>query len=172
MNSSTPSDPAGSTREGSTPAREWAVLICRVVLGALFITAGVLKLRDHTRFAESIMAFKIPFMTDPLVQLATFVMPWTEALAGALLLIGRWTRGAALLVGALLVAFVAMIASAIARELSLSCSCFGELEYPCPSEVGPCHLVRNGVMLAMALAILILGPDRLTLDRRGRRPRG
>ena len=151
-----------------TPAREWIVLVARVVLGALFITAGVLKLRDPTRFAESILAFKITFMPDHLVQLATFAMPWTEILAGVLLVIGRWTRGSALLVSAMLVMFLTMIAAAIYRKLSLSCSCFGDLEFPCPSEVGPCHLVRNGILLAMALLVLVLGPDRLALDRRCR----
>lgn len=160
------SDASANVRSTGTPAREWFVLVARVVLGALFITAGVLKLRDPTRFAESILAFKITFMPDHLVQLAAFAMPWTEILAGVLLVIGRWTRGSALLVSTMLVMFLVMIASAIYRKLSLSCSCFGDLEFPCPAEVGPCHLIRNGVLLAMGLLVLFLGPDRLALDRR------
>lgn len=136
----------------------------RLVIGGLFVFAAAAKLSNPQLFADAVMAFKI--LPENLARLATFIVPWTELLAGAALLLGVWTRSAALLISLLLVAFIGGLVSVLARGLDAECSCFGKFEFPCPSKVGACQIIRNFVMLAMSVTIVVAGSGMLALDRR------
>lgn len=144
----------------------WLTTPLRLILGGLFIFAGVMKLRDPQSFAFSVMAFDLfPSHADHAAKLAAFVVPWTEVLAGALLVVGLWSRAAALVIALMLAAFIAGIASVLYRGLNVTCGCFGKFEVPCTGPIGTCHLVRNSIMLVAALLILWKGPGALTIDR-------
>src|SRR5690606_29482028 len=81
-------------------------LPARLVLGAAFLLAAWMKLFHATwagadptfAFAESIKAYKIldPERHAHAIVTGAYVMPWAELLAGLLVLIGLWTRPAAL----------------------------------------------------------------------------
>jgi uncharacterized membrane protein YphA (DoxX/SURF4 family) len=139
----------------------WIVLVARVFLGALFIFAAVMKLSNPQSFAEAINAFKI--LPDHLVVLATFVVPWIEAVLGVALILGLWTRSAALVLSLLLVAFIAALVSVL--DKGITCSCFGKFEIPCSGPVGWCHVIRNTVLLALAALVVAKGPGSLAIDR-------
>jgi uncharacterized membrane protein YphA (DoxX/SURF4 family) len=141
----------------------WLVLPIRVALGAVFVLAGVLKLEDPQDFAFAIKGFKI--LPDHAVYIAAFVVPAIEVLAGALLIIGLWARAAALTLVLMLLAFTAGQVSIIARNMSVECTCFGDLEWPCSGAIGTCHLIRNGVLTAMGIIAATLGPGPLSFDR-------
>lgn len=144
----------------------WLVLLVRVALGGLFIFAGLMKLKDPQSFAEAINGFKvIPYETVHLITVSAFLTPWIEIVAGAMLIVGFWARSSALLIGLMLLAFIAAIASVLARGMEINCSCFGKFERPCTGPIGPCHLIRNGVLLAMALFVVWKGPGALAIDR-------
>lgn len=151
-----------------------AVLITpvRIGLGALFILAAYLKLQNPQDFVDSIKAFKI-FDLDTqghLVVLAAFTIPWLEMLCGFLLLIGLWTRAAALALSVLLAAFTIGVISVIRRDLDVSCGCFGEYEWPCKGNIGACHVVRNSILLLASLLITWRAAGPVALDRLRRRP--
>lgn len=139
----------------------WLCLGARVALGALFLLAAWLKLRNPQGFAEAIEGFKI--VPEHLVKLLVFAIPWTELVAGVLLILGVWARASALLVATLLAGFIVGIASVLVRGLSTKCACFGELEWPCGGEVGACQIIRNTVLIGLALPIILRGPGKLTL---------
>ncbi len=147
----------------------WLVLPCRLVLAVLFLLAAYLKLNDPSSFVFSIKAFKIiPASADHLTVLATFVIPWCEAIAGLFLLLGIWTRAAATVITLLLLAFTGAIASIIIRNqmganIDTHCSCFGKLEWPCGSTVGYCQLIRDIIMLIMGLIVIAFGPGPLVM---------
>ncbi|MFA6044242.1 MAG: MauE/DoxX family redox-associated membrane protein [Phycisphaerales bacterium] len=143
----------------------WLVLPCRIILGGLFVFAGVIKLMNPQLFQQAIAAFKVPGMPSHLEILLTFVVPWCEIAAGAALLLGLWTRSAALLLSSMLVVFIALISSVLWRGMDVKCGCFGKFEVPCTGPVGPCHLVRNGVLLALGLMVVFFGPGPLAIDR-------
>ncbi len=141
------------------------MLVLRLVLGGLFVLAASLKLAHPQDFANSVLAFKVfPPAADHLNYLATFVVPWTEMLCGVLLILGLWTRSAALVLTLLLGVFLGGILSVLARNLDVSCGCFGKFEFPCGKVVGPCHIARNAVLIVMALLVLARGPGGLALD--------
>lgn len=142
----------------------WLVLPCRLLLGGLFVFAGVMKLLNPQLFQQSIGAFKVG-LPEHLEVLLTFVVPWCEIAAGAALLLGLWTRSAALMLSTLLVGFIGLVVSVLWRGMDVKCSCFGKFEIPCTGPVGVCHLVRNSVMLGLGLVVVFFGPGPLAIDR-------
>jgi putative oxidoreductase len=129
--------------------------LARLVLAGVFLAAAAPKLADPTAFAAAIANYRA--FPDALVNLVATVVPALE-LVGALALLTPWRRGGALLLGALLLGFTALLAVSLARGLDLSCGCFGG--DPSSAEpVSPLHLLRNLGLLA--LAGLVLAPGRV-----------
>lgn len=145
----------------------WIVLPVRVLLGAIFVLAGYLKIEDPQAFAFAIKGFKI--LPDHLIVSAAFVLPCIEILAGVLLIVGLWARSAAIVIFLMLLAFTAGQFSVIQRGLDVKCTCFGNLEWPCSGAIGTCHLVRNSVLMLMAIVAATLGPGPLAIDRHPQR---
>lgn len=144
----------------------WLTFPLRLVLGGLFVFAGIIKLNDPQQFVFSIIAFDLfPKHADHAVKLLAFAVPWTEIITGVLLILGLWTRPAALVVSLMLASFVFGISSVMWRGLDVTCGCFGKFEVPCTGNLGFCHLVRNTIMLLAALLILWKGPGALAIDR-------
>lgn len=96
--------------------------IIGLAIGGLFIYASLDKLAQPDRFADIVNDYQML----PLIFINAFAlaMPWIEMVAGAALVLGVWRRGAALLMIALTVAFMAAIAQAQLRHLEIECGCF------------------------------------------------
>ncbi len=142
----------------------------RLALGGLFLVAAYNKLfimNGPQLFSESIKAFKVfdPKSQESLIQLATFVTPWIEVIAGVAIVIGLWTRAAAGVLGALLVGFIYLIVQALSRKLNIECGCFGKISPFCPKKIGACNIVQNSVMLVAAMAIIACPKHILAVDR-------
>jgi len=107
--------------------RRWVMLLAgrmaAAVLGAVFLLAGLTKAQDPAAFFRDLGGFRI-FPAPAAVVLAYFV-PALEMVAGAAVLAARWRRAAALLLGALLVCYLLLLAVSWARELDVTCGCFG-----------------------------------------------
>lgn len=100
-----------------------ALIACRIILGALFLLAGVTKAYDPAGFATEIQNYQIvPWVGDVLLSL---FLPWVEIFAAAALFWKRFERGALLLISAMLVAYTAALISALVRGLNIDCGCFG-----------------------------------------------
>lgn len=155
----------GLTLRGGVPA------VVRMVLGGLFVLAGYLKLQDPTFFAFSINGFHMG-LDAGVVNILAHVVPWTEVIAGVLLVVGLWARGAALVIVLMLVAFIAGIASVMLRGLDVHCGCFGKaLKLFCGDlPMGWCHLIRNTLMAVAGVLVVMVGPGVAALDncRQGR----
>ena len=96
--------------------------LSRLVLGGLFLYAGLVKAGDVTTFARDVANYKIlPYSWNYLVA-AT--LPYIEFLAGLLLLANRRVRPAALVTGGLTAVFMLILASVVTRGLDIDCGCF------------------------------------------------
>jgi putative oxidoreductase len=116
--------------------------LVRVVLGALFVLAGVLKAYDPGSFAIEVQRYNlIPWAPGALVAV---YLPWLEILSGGLLVLRRYERGALLLITCLLIVFTLALASAMVRGLGIDCGCFGKA-FAATGTVFP--LVRNIFLL-------------------------
>lgn len=149
------------------------LLVLRLALGGMFIWAAWVKLSDPQAFADAIKGFKLLNSPegDHLVTLATFAVPWVEILAGAVLVLGLWTRAAALVLLVNLLAFIAAIASVLQRGISTKCGCFGEFSPFCPETITSCNIIQNAVLAVIALVMVVGGSGVFGLDRPPKRAR-
>jgi uncharacterized membrane protein YphA (DoxX/SURF4 family) len=101
----------------------WIGIVARLVVGGVWLVAGLLKLPDPTENVRAVRAYQL--LPESLVPVVGHALPVLEILVGLCLLAGLLVRGSAVLSAVLLVAFVVGIASAWARGLSIECGCFG-----------------------------------------------
>ena len=103
--------------------RNYAVLAVSIAVAAVFLYAGLGKVRDPLHFADSTAAFAIL----PAVFINLFVMglPPFEFACGVLLLAPPTRRIGALAVAVVSAMFFTALASALLRGLTLDCGCFG-----------------------------------------------
>jgi uncharacterized membrane protein YphA (DoxX/SURF4 family) len=137
------------------------VLLLRLVLGGIFIVAGVSKIGHAIEFAQQIAAFRL--LPQQLVAPLALGLPFLEVLLGGYLILGLFTRISAWVAAAMLLAFDAAIASAVVRGLTLSCGCFGPNDKTVTTwgEVG-----RDAIFVLLAVIVALRPPGMLALDRR------
>ena len=116
----------------------------RIVVGALFVVAGVLKLGAGAAFVEEIANYQL---ASGLAGLMAIALPSVEVLVGVVLAVGprAWCRAGMLAAALLLVAFTAAMASALARGIDLRCGCFGSES----ATVSGWTIARNVGLLAL-----------------------
>jgi len=143
-------------------------LVFRVVLAGILGFAGVTKLVEPNGAREAIIAYRIPGMTGQVAGLLGWVLPAGEVLLAVLLLIGLFTRWAALATALLMVAFIVGIASVWARGYSIDCGCFGG-----GGDVDPdgkawrysSEILRDLLFAGMAVWLSVWPRTLLSLDR-------
>lgn len=107
----------------SRPWALWASTVARLVLAVVWAWAAFAKIADPDQAAIAVRAYRI--LPEALVKPVAWGLPFLELAIAVLLLLGIRTRLAAFLSLGLLVVFVAGVASAWARGLSIDCGCFG-----------------------------------------------
>jgi uncharacterized membrane protein YphA (DoxX/SURF4 family) len=98
-------------------------VLCRLLVGGVWLVAGALKLPDPAETVRAVRAYRL--LPESVVPVVGHGLPIVEILVGGCLVLGLVTRVAAVLSAAMLVAFVVGIGSAWARGLSIECGCFG-----------------------------------------------
>jgi putative oxidoreductase len=94
-----------------------------LLVGAIFVYAGVIKVVDPLRFAIDIDNYKmLPWAIG--VRLA-FYLPWLEMFCGLALILSFFYRGGLLILTALTSIFIAASIIAKVRGLDITCGCFG-----------------------------------------------
>jgi putative oxidoreductase len=125
----------------STPVRRGA----QILVGLLFLAAALAKIVDPASLAREVHNFRlVPLWSEHLVAMT---LPWVEFVAGLGLVLGIRARAGAWVAGALLLAFTAGVALAMARGLNFECGCFGTAG---GTRVGWTKLAENLGMLALA----------------------
>ena len=127
-------------------------LIFQIVLAGVFLYAGAIKAISSGEFAMAILPFT--FFPENFIGLFATVLPLTE-IAGAILVLLPWTRryGAALIL-LLCLAFIGALAWALANDIIVACSCFGQDEEPSAGKM-VFALVRDVFLAAMAIFVMI-----------------
>lgn len=124
----------------------WIGLLCRLVLGVVLLVAGALKVGNLDQSVLAVRGYQV--LPYDLAVVVGYLLPPLEIIVGILLIVGLFTRWAALLGGLLMAAFVVGIAQAWIRGLSIDCGCFGG-----GGEVAP-DQTRYGLELMRDLALL------------------
>lgn len=128
------------------------VLLCRLALAAVFLTAAAGKLVDLDSSRESLRGFHVP---KELARILGTLLPFAE-LAVAVALIPRPTAIAGA-IGALvlLVGFIAGITNALRKGEAPPCNCFGAIHSAPASKT---TLARNVALAAVAVVAVAAGP--------------
>ena len=97
--------------------------IVDLVVGGIFIYAGVIKALDPVQFANDIDNYKtLPWFVS--VRLA-FYLPWLEIFCGLALIFRFLYRGGLSILTALIAVFIGATIAAKMRGLDITCGCFG-----------------------------------------------
>jgi uncharacterized membrane protein YphA (DoxX/SURF4 family) len=137
------------------------VLALRVIIGGIFIVAGVAKVGHPADFAAQIAGFQL--LPRVVIAPMAIVLPYLEILLGGYLVIGLFTRTAAWCAVALLALFDAAIASAVVRGMTVSCGCFGPSDKTVTTWA---EVARDAIFVVLAIVIALRAPGTLALDRR------
>src|ERR687890_561943 len=125
-----------------------ALLIARLVLGAVFTLAGVAKLADLKGSRQAIIDFGVPSAIGASLGL---LLPLAELAVAATLLPASTAWWGALGALGLLSVFVVGISINLARGRKPDCHCFGQLH---SAPAGWKTLARNGVLVVVAGFVL------------------
>jgi uncharacterized membrane protein YphA (DoxX/SURF4 family) len=144
--------------------RRIALVIGRLILAGIFLVAAYAKLRPQipntpwsvasvktslSFFAMAVNSFQL--LSDNQVGFVAHTLPFAELILGLWLLSGwqlPFSAGAASL---LLTGFFGVMVHTYRQGLEINCGCFGPGE-----RLGPWSLVRDGSMLAFALAVTVI----------------
>jgi uncharacterized membrane protein YphA (DoxX/SURF4 family) len=99
---------ANSAAPASLRAADLVAVAARWLLAAMFIYMGVTKALHPEEFLKLVRQYGV--MPSLPLNLAAATLPWFEIFCGLLLLAGVAVRGTALVLGAMLVAFSALVA--------------------------------------------------------------
>ena len=133
------------------------------MLGGVFLVAGVLKAIDPQASVAAVRAYQL--LPAWIVTIVGWGLPFAEIALGLLLLAGIATRAGAVGAAMLLVIFIAGVASAAARGLSIDCGCFGGGGAVEPGQAAyGLELIRDIGLLLLALWLIWQPRSRLTLD--------
>ena len=97
--------------------------IVAILIGGLFVYAGIVKVIDPVEFARDIDNYKmLPWSSG--VWLGLY-LPWLEIFCGLALMTRVLYRGSLFIVTVLMTLFIVASIVAKARGLDVSCGCFG-----------------------------------------------
>jgi uncharacterized membrane protein YphA (DoxX/SURF4 family) len=143
----------------------WLATVARLVLGGVFVVAGVLKIPDPAAAVRAVRAYRL--LPESLVAPVAFGLPVLEIAVGLALLLGVFVRTAAIASAVLLVVFLVGVGSAWARGLQIDCGCFGNGGQVAAGQTAyPLEVLRDGALLLVALALARWPVSRLALGGR------
>lgn len=154
-----------TTERRHAAATRWVSTAARLVLGGVFLVAGVLKAIDPQSSVAAVRAYQL--LPNWIATIVGWGLPFAEIALGLLLLAGIATRAVAVGAAVLLVVFIAGVVSAAARGLSIDCGCFGGGGAVAPGQTAyGWELIRDAGLLLLALWLIWQPRSRLALDSR------
>jgi len=118
--------------------------VAAVLLAVLFLVSGLWKITDAQGWAQRITQLRIPAY---LSLAAALLCGIAETLGAVLVVVPRFRRWGAILIGLMLVAFMAYFAANYEALRGADCSCFPWVK----RLVGPGFFLGDGLMLALAI---------------------
>jgi hypothetical protein len=138
------------TSKGRLKASFAANFAACLILGATFVWAAILKIKDPSGTLSSVLSYRI--LPEALAPGAALILPWLELWAGVFTLTGPgyFRRAGALILSGLLALFILLTAFNLARGVDFDCGCFGTGG----GKPGLMFFLRDGALLALGLIIV------------------
>lgn len=137
-------------------------LLCafRVLIGFIFIFAGVEKIVEQESFAISIENYRI--LPIALINIVAITLPWVEVVAGILLIFGISIKENIVIINSLLLLFVFLIITAVLRGLDIDCGCFGTAD---GQKVGLLKILENTGLFISGIFVYIFDNNPVGLNK-------
>jgi uncharacterized membrane protein YphA (DoxX/SURF4 family) len=141
----------------------WVGLLARLVVGGVWIWAGLLKLPHPEASVTAVRAYQL--LSPSLAEGIGRVLPMLEVVVGACLVVGLLSRAVGGVSALMQLAFIVGIASVWSRGISINCGCFGD-GGPDPDAFGkyPWEIARDTGLLLLSLLVVWLRRTPLALD--------
>ena len=140
-------------------SNKYFLLLCRIIIGFIFIYAGMEKISNPAEFAIAINNYKLfPFS---LINIAALILPWIEVTAGILLIFGIKVKENAFIISSLLGIFTIAIIISLFRGLNIDCGCFGTLS---GTKIGIQKLIENILMLLAGILLIYFGGGSISFN--------
>lgn len=144
-------------------ALPWVTTAARLVLSGVFGYSGMHKVLYPADSVVTVDAYQL--LPESLVDPVAYGQPIIELSLAVLLLLGLGTRIVSGATALLLVVFIAAVASAWARGLTIDCGCFGGGGSVAEDETSYLRvIVRDIGLIALAAWAMILPPGRFAVD--------
>jgi uncharacterized membrane protein YphA (DoxX/SURF4 family) len=138
-------------------------VVARLVVGGVWIAAGMLKLPDPAESVRAVRAYRL--LPEATVHAVGYGLPALEIIIGLLLLLGLGTRIVAAISALLLTLFIIGIASAWTRGLQIDCGCFGGGGYAADATSKyPLEIARDVGLLLASLLLVAFPRTKVSLD--------
>lgn len=127
--------------------------ICRILIGGIFLIAGLAKISDPVRFMFTLREFSL--FPKAVIPFLAIYLPWLELVLGISIVTGVLYRTSALILAFLNLAFTFAIGSVIARGITVDCGCFGLFAdiLKLPDMADYKAVIRNLIFIACCLFI-------------------
>ena len=127
---------------------KFLLFLFRLIVGFVFIYAGILKISDPAGFSDAINNYDL--LPISLVNFFAITLPWIEVVAGLFLLFGIYVKENSFIISLLLIVFILAIVISLGRGLNIECGCFGTSS---GAEVGIIKLVENILLLIFSFVL-------------------
>jgi len=121
----------------------------RLLVGGVFLWAGILKIIDPLDFIQSIENYHV--FPRSLTFFIGLTLPWLEVFCGGLLIAGIWKRESSLILSGLLFSFIVLTFLTIFRGINIDCGCFGSFD----RKVDLTLILVDGFLFVFGVAIFI-----------------
>lgn len=135
----------------------WVEVVLRWILGAVFIVASFHKIIDPAGFAKIIYGYKL--FPSEVINFFAILLPFIELTCGVALVLGIWSRSAAIIINGMLLAFIIAISINLIRGHEFDCGCFsfgGQQQ----SLSGPELLFRDLIWFIIGLFMIFYRQER------------
>jgi uncharacterized membrane protein YphA (DoxX/SURF4 family) len=146
-----------------------ASLMLRWIFAALFIITGLAKAQQPWAYVHALEHFAV--LPSAMSQPFGLALPWVEVMIGLYLLLGLFTRAAALAASALLLFFMVILVVQIARGTTTGCSCTLDTSdnpivntFLGGTSIGVVDVLRDAALFLLALALAWIARPVLAVD--------
>jgi uncharacterized membrane protein YphA (DoxX/SURF4 family) len=143
----------------------WFGTLLRLVVGCVWIVAGVIKLPHPQSSVTAVRAYQL--LPTGWTDLVGHLLPLFEVLIGVLLVLGLFTRVAAVASTLLQLAFVIGIASVWSRHIAINCGCFGDggvTSWATAKSKYPWELARDCALFLASAFLVVRSRTRVAID--------
>lgn len=100
-------------------------MVFRLILGGVFIWAGIIKITNPLGFAQDIANYQV--LPQSLSFFLALFLPWIEVICGVFIITGLFLRSSSFFLSCILAGFLVLIIVTLIRGIDVECGCFGSL---------------------------------------------